>query len=225
MYRNIPLDMRTYDQWVVWRYEQTSADKPTKVPYSVRTGARASVARPETWAAFDEAVEAAGTRPNGEPSPYSGSGFVFTASDPFAGIDLDDTSDQVALERQRRVFRDFDSYSELSPSGKGLHIIVRGRIPKGKRHSSIEIYSEGRFFTMTGNVYHSAPIAERQEMLTALWQQMGGADETPAEPIETPETESDSEIITRAMQAANGDKFTALLEGKRRRSPTFRGAA
>src|SRR5699024_2621495 len=44
------------------------------------------------------------------------------------------------------------SYSEISPSGNGIHIIAKGELPKGgRRKGKIEVYDSGRFFTVTGN--------------------------------------------------------------------------
>ena len=79
----IPADMRVYPQFVLWRAEhRDGSDKPTKVPYSPRSGTHASVGDPTTWGSFDEAVAAH------DRGGWNGIGFVFTANDPFAGIDL-----------------------------------------------------------------------------------------------------------------------------------------
>jgi len=169
MFSNIPLDMRVYPQWVVWRYEDTESAKPTKVPYSPKTNRLASVTDATTWATFDEAVHAATA--NGW---YSGIGFVLTDNDPFAFIDLDDTKgDQAALDRQIHIYNEFDSFAERSPSGSGLHIIVKGALPSGRRRSFIEVYSSQRYMTMTGDVYRNTPIRDCNEALNALWAQMG----------------------------------------------------
>ena len=208
MLDSIPNEMREYAQWIVWRYEEVSGGKPTKVPYSVKTGRLASVTDPSTWATFDEC------RAGLHAGWYSGVGFVFTEADPYTGIDLDATVDPKSIERQRRIYSEFASYSELSPSGQGLHIIVKGKIPSGRRRSSIEVYSSARFFTMTGNVYNNVPIAERQELLTSLWQQMGGPAETNSHHGDSPETETDQQILDKASRAVNGDKFIALYEGR-----------
>ena len=86
---------------------------------------------------------------NGE---YAGLGFVFSSADPFTGIDMDDCVDadgeiaQWALE----IARYFESYTEISATGTGLHIIVRGEIPN-RRKGDVEVYSSKRFFTVTGH--------------------------------------------------------------------------
>lgn len=207
---NIPHEMRTYAQFVMWRYEDTDGKKPTKVPYSARTGQLAAVDNPNTWASFDECVQALSS------GWYAGIGFVLTEADPYAFIDLDSTNgDQTALDRQIKIFNEFDSYAERSPSGNGLHIIIKGAIPSGRRRSFIEIYSSKRYMTMTGDVYRNAPIKEQNDLLNALWAQMGQGSVATAVYAGVAEAkETDEQVINRATAAANGDKFAELLAGK-----------
>lgn len=199
--------MKTYRQWVCWRLVDRGGEKPTKIPFNPATGAMASVTDPHTWATFDEAVAAA-------PS-YNGIGFVLTKADPYTFIDLDDTAgNQANLDRQLRIFKEFDSYSERSPSGTGLHIIVRGHVPNGRRRASVELYSTERYMTMTGVVFRDKPIMERQQLCQTLWAEMGGeANAAPVHDGNAPQTIDDAEVIRRALAAVNGEKFKLLLEG------------
>jgi putative DNA primase/helicase len=141
---NIPEELKVRPQWLVWH---AVGAKPDKVPYSARTGRKASSTDLLTWSMFEEAVEAY------EKGTYAGLGFVFCSGDPYTGIDLDNCVDKNgeiaawALE----IARYFDSYTEISATGTGLHIIVRGDVPN-RRKSAIEIYSSKRFFTMTGHI-------------------------------------------------------------------------
>ncbi len=210
-YNNIPQEMRIFPQWVVWRFEDTDSAKPTKVPYSANSGKLASVSDPDTWASFDQACHAA-TSSNW----YDGIGFVLTEADPFAFIDLDDTKgDQTALDRQIKIYNEFDSFAERSPSGSGLHIIVKGNLPSGRRRSFIEIYSSGRYMTMTGDIYRDAPIKEQNELLNVLWSQMGSGNQAAAVYAGLAEAkESDEVVIQRATDAANGEKFADLYAGR-----------
>ena len=211
MLNNIPQEMRIFRQWVVWRYEDTDGPKPTKVPYSALNGRLASVTDPNTWASFDEAAHALTNS-----SMYSGIGFVLTEADPFAFIDLDDTKgDQTALDRQVKIFNEFDSYAERSPSGSGLHIIVKGALPSGRRRSHIEVYSSARYMTMTGGIYRNAPIKDCNELLNVLWSQMGSGSVAAAVYAGVAEAkESDEEVLARATAAANGQKFADLYAGR-----------
>ncbi len=205
----IPAELRALPQWIVWRYEDIPNAKPTKVPYSPRAKWKASVTDPNTWATFQEAVDAYYAS-NGA---LSGIGFVFTRNDPYTGIDLDATENRDHLERQHRVFTSFNSYSERSPSGRGLHIIIRANLPTGRRRDSIEIYSSERFFTFTGDVFHQVAINAAQALATTLWEEMGHVKETANYQGEIEEKYTDDEIIRQALNAANGDKFKKLLDG------------
>lgn len=212
MFENIPLEMRTYAQWVVWRYEDREQSKPTKVPYSPNNGRLASVTDSSSWSTFEKAVHIFNSHPNW----CSGIGFVLTDKDPFAFIDLDDTQgDAAALERQHAIFTEFDSYAERSPSGKGLHIIIKGEIPSGRKRSKIEIYSSLRYMTMTGDIYRDAPVKEYNELINSLYIQMGGNAQTSAALYGfAEEKETDATIIERATKASNGEKFANLYAGK-----------
>lgn len=219
---NIPEELRQLRQWVVWRLEKREGKKPTKVPYSPwPNGGKASVVNWGSWGTFDQAVaaplncvEPCDSSLPIEQTGFSGIGFVFTANDPYCGIDLDDThGDQEAYQRQLRVFTEFNSYAELSPSGAGMHIIIKGSVPMGRHRADIEVYSKERYFTMTGNVQNNVPIAERQELLDILYEQMGGDPVTFVYGQEKEQTEDDEAIIARASSAVNGEKFNRLFVG------------
>lgn len=205
-YYNIPEELRQLKQWCLWRYEDIGAAKPTKIPYST-TGEMANVNNPDTWTTFDGALASRFS--------YSGIGFVFSENDPYTFIDLDDPlGDPTVTERQLKIFREFDSYAEVSPSGIGLHIIIRGQIPQGRRRSKIELYSSGRYATMTGNVYNNAPIRDHQDKLTMLYEQMGaGSPQTIQYNGNAPELSTDKQVFEIAKSAVNGDKFLKLYSG------------
>ncbi len=209
LFHNIPAELKALRQFCLWRYEDVGAAKPTKVPYSIN-GKPASVNDHNTWSSFEDCVR----RFNA--GGYSGIGFIFSDNDPYTFIDLDDAEgDDAILQRQLKVYHEFDSYSEVSPSGKGLHIIVKGTVPAGRRRSKIEIYSSQRYATMTGNVYNNQNVInDRQELLTQLWEQMGNG--PVAQSVyhgDDKERQSDEEIINMAIAAVNGDKFVKLNSG------------
>lgn len=206
---SIPAELRERRQWVVWRYENRGGPKPTKVPYNPMTAYKAVVTKPETWVSFDEAVYALN---NG--GQYNGIGFVLSKDDPYAFIDLDDTKgDERQTAIQTKIFNEFQSYSERSPSGKGLHILVKGGIVNGRRRGSIEVYSEDRYMTMTGDVFNNSPIAQNQEKLTRLWVELGGREVENGAFIDKPQTDVDAQIVKMALNAANGEKANSLWRG------------
>lgn len=151
----VPEELRQYLQWVVWKAAKiTKHDgtvKITKVPFNPKTGKPASTNRRGDWGTFDEACEAQIM------DGYTGIGFVFTADDPFVGIDLDNCVDESGSLRSdaRRAVDELQSFTEKSPSGKGLHIICKGDLPGGghcDNKTGREMYQEGRYFTITADV-------------------------------------------------------------------------
>jgi putative DNA primase/helicase len=149
---NIPERLTERPQWVCWRLEARDG-KPTKVPYTPGTERRASSTDLMTWATFEEALAAYEA---GKPL-YNGIGFVFCSADPFVGIDLDVCRDpdsgEISPWAQSIISRVQEGYVDASPSGTGVHIIVEGSVRGGGlRKGNIEMYSRGRFFTITGSV-------------------------------------------------------------------------
>ena len=149
----IPDELKQRRQWLCWRYEHRGGH-PTKLPVNSRTGSLAKTNDVSTWSSYDEALTAARDR------GCDGVGFVFSRDDPYAGIDLDRClDDHGALGSEAQDIVDaLATYAEMSPSGHGLHCIVRGEVPAGARKQavlagqSVEVYSEGRFFCMTGEL-------------------------------------------------------------------------
>lgn len=212
-YNNIPREMRGYNQWVLWRYEDDGSSKPTKVPYSAAQGTfgqHAAVDNPHTWASFEE-VLAVLERPS---CSFSGMGFVLTEHDPFVFVDLDDSKgDAEKHARQVKVWETFKTYSEYSPSGNGLHLIGYGAVPQGRKRSAIEIYSRLRFMTMTGRVYSDVPIRDVNDLALTLWGQMGADKGKGFYDPKAPQTMSDEQVMDMAANAENSVKFLDLWNG------------
>lgn len=219
-YENIPAELKALKQWCVWRMELTDTGKPTKVPYDAVTGYGMSTTDPRTWRTFDEAVACAMRGHNGGPAldggaPYNGIGFCFALGDPYCGIDLDvkAETDQETFDLQRRIGEAMNSYTEFSPSGMGLHIIVKARVPAGRKRNSVEVYSDGRYFTFTGNVFHNAPIEDRQSLVMTLWEEMGASAQHDYQMGKLSQDMFDDDMIEHIKVAANGEKFWKLFTG------------
>jgi putative DNA primase/helicase len=211
-----PGELRTADQFVCWREEDRDGDI-TKVPYSVH-GGRASSTNPDTWAPFEAAIAYA------EEHSMSGVGFVFTEDDPYAGIDLDHCREPETGDLEpwaRKIVDALDSYTEISPSGTGLHIFVKATLPgRNNRKGPVEMYESGRYFTLTGKHLDGTPaeIHERQDVLERLYRHVFKEEKPAAETNgHRPRTGSldvgDEDLIALAMQAKNGEKFSRLWRG------------
>jgi len=241
---NLPDACRSRPQWVIWSHREVHGRK-TKVPLDAY-GHNASTTAPHTWAHLDE------VRKTFEAGTGAGVGFVFTRQAGISGIDLDHCRDSSTGEVDawaQTIIAQLDSYTEISPSGAGVHILVKGSLPEGvdgkkkllkgdgyRPDAALEIYSAGRYFTMTGNVLDGYPrtVEDRQDELLALYSEVFG----PAEPDTHQTTRkaqdkrqdkptgevkrstttpagglSDEAVLTRMFGSANGDKIKWLHAG------------
>lgn len=124
-YAAVPAELLRRAQWVAY-IRRPNPDNPKKPPINPRTGNFADVTDANTWGTFEEAMACANRLP-----PGSGIGYVLTEEDGYVFIDLDDCMDAEGnvAEWAQQIVSDIDSYTELSPSGQGLHILAKGKLP------------------------------------------------------------------------------------------------
>src|SRR5829696_7767990 len=190
----IPEELRTASSWVLWKKEYRDR-KPTKVLYQANHR-RADSTAPNTWTTFEDAVEAFE-----QDDFFDGVGFVFHPDSPYCGADIDDVTE----EQARRWIDLFDSYTERSPSGNGFHIICKAEVPKGTNRTEGELYSSGRFFTMTGDVVRSRPVREAQDAADEFYKFLRRDDEAPKERVaQAPSILTDAEVVRLAENAKHG---------------------
>ena len=189
----IPAELRERPQWCL--------AGPDKRPLTT-DGRAASVTNPTTWADFDSVSRAAAAQ-------GCSIGYVQTAGDPFACIDMDvkDSTPQAMLDRYQSIIEQFDSYTEQSQSGRGFHVWVKAKIGAGKR-DGVEVYSQARFMICTGNVVRDQPIAERQALLTNMVAQMN-----PEAPVGIELTGEDCPDWSAATRAAEDSGELGRLFG------------
>lgn len=204
MFENIPEELKKLPQWVCVALN--------KEPLNPATGKLANVVDPSTWSSFEKAVHA---------SRGGGIGFVFTKTDPYVFIDLDDPHkladrgpDAVkqALGINTRIFEAFDSYTELSQSGKGVHIICRATVPQGTRRSTVELYGAERYAIFTGNVIKPQAITEQQALVDRLYAEMHPAP-IGGDLVNIASNVTDEQVVDMAGSAVNGEKFNKLCSG------------
>ena len=210
---SIPDALRAVPRWLVWRYE-TRNGKQAKVPCSALTGKPCDATKACNHASFDAAVEAV--------AGFDGLGFAL--GDGFAGIDLDDcfAADGEPYNWARYILEDLGTYAELSPSGDGLKLFMRGRKP-GRNckcllpHGQVEVYDGGKFFTVTGQRLKGAPSEPRDctDELSRLYSTLFPPPTRPDAALTPRRVDmADAELTATAGAARNGAAFTALWEGK-----------
>jgi len=211
---NLPEELMTGKRFVCWQMQERD-DKQTKVPMSPH-GGLAKVNDASTWGDFLEAVN------HCEEKHLSGIGIILSKNEGLSlvGIDLDhciDDSGNLSPEA-KEIVKDLNSYSEITPSGKGLRIFVKGQLPDGaRRKGPVEIYDDLRYLTLTGNHLQHTPetVEGRQDELVSVWRKFvaGEKQEQHEKTIVTSNTIPDDELIQRAMSAKNGEAFKRLYQG------------
>lgn len=169
----IPAALKRLRQWVGFALlpPRTPGEKPRKVPKDPRTGRNASTTNARTWGSFSEASSAVAR------FGLAGVGFVFTDSG-FTGVDFDYCRDAETGVIEHGVLsqvRELASYTEISPTGTGIHVIVRGNLPgKGIKVGKVEVYDNGRFFTVTGKRVPDTPaeIADRSAQISKFYENL-----------------------------------------------------
>lgn len=215
MYEQIPQELKALPNWICWdAVPDEKRGKIKKVPINALTGGGAMSNNPSTWCDFDTAVRAS--------EKHSGIGFMFGGC-PYFGVDIDGKEEELeAYQRGENgnIISEFistlQSYAEISQSGKGIHIICRGTLPKrGRRKGSVEMYEDGRFFVMTGNSCSEyAGISDCTESIKPLHEKyIGGGREPQAKVRPAVSLSSADDIVKAAAGAKNGGKFVALYGG------------
>jgi hypothetical protein len=204
--------LREYSQWLGYRSEWLETrGKYTKKPVDPHTGCAGSSTNPATWATHKQAVNAA--------SRYhlDGIGFALTAGDPFTVIDLDACRDPDTGELEpwaSEIIQRLDSYTEISPSGTGVHIVLKAALPvAGRRTGRIEAYYSGRYVTVTGDALAGYDVIHERADELAAWYAATFTSSPAAVTLHVvpPPTMADADILARASAARNGDKFRRLF--------------
>lgn len=174
---NIPAleHLKSFPHWVAWQREQKQRRdgtwKGVKMPKNPRTGGNACSDKPETWGTFEEAKQAY------RRTRAAGVGCFFTAEMGMVYIDLDNCVNEAGdiAEPAQRIIEQINSYSEISPSGAGVHIVAFGTLPHPlkKDDKGVEMYTERKYLTATGRALPGLPLEIRpaHDALLAVFEQ------------------------------------------------------
>lgn len=214
----VPSVLRDRAQWVNWAWVERDG-KLTKPPYCSRTFELASTTDPTTWSTLAMALRAA----QEHPQRFAGIGFVLGPDRSVVGLDLDHCRDEAGeiapwalaiVERCR-------SYTEITPSGRGLRIFLLGQLPPGRRRrGQVECYDSARYLTVTGNHLPGTPTEIRacspEEMAALHADFLGGPEvEAPAArgPAAAPVSLDDQEVVERMLRSREGARIGRLMAG------------
>jgi putative DNA primase/helicase len=219
----IPAELRAVSRWVNWRYRFESPK--WKKPTCNAKGRYTDAHNASTWLSFKAAMRNVQNVHSGGGGVSIGFALGHQGHDDLVGVDFDDCLDdqgEIINPDVARWVGDIDSYTERTPSGRGLRVWVKGKIPvdgKRKDERGVEIYAKARYFTVTGQHWEGTPskIHRRQKALDALWEELFGQTEPEAKPQPNGKpnghaTDSDDELLDLARHARTGAKFTALFD-------------
>lgn len=154
-YPDIPRELKAMRRWV-------GAFAGSKTPMRLSGEGPASSTLPLTWGDYQEAMRAL------DKGRCDQVGYVFDG-DGIVGIDLDQGFDQEGFltPLATRIMARCHSYTEISRSGRGLHILVKGKLPFGGRNNlrGVEIYQKGRYFILTGRALIYRELVQNQEAI------------------------------------------------------------
>lgn len=210
----LPRILTRSDTWVI--------AGPDKQPINALTGQLAQNNNPRTWATYPQALLGM-ERYN---LPYLG--YVFTGNG-ITGVDIDRCRNAETgrlTELASDIIGYLDSYTEISLSGTGTHILCYGKLPPGRRQCDMDqdgikahfgMYDSKRFFVMTGDVLDDGhtEIMGRQEQITALHNyflldaRVTQSQYIPSLPLDL----DDMDLIRKAAMAKNGELFKTLFSG------------
>jgi len=210
-YPGIPQEMKDTPHWLLWKFgTRAGTTKPTKLPVGISGRNINATTAKMSFNAVCEAMAA-------HPEKYSGIGFSFQKSDPFAAYDLDNVLDDAGEITDPEILAEvqaLNSYTEISPSGRGLHVISRAvqepDMEDGKRTGCRELYFNKHYFTITGTLWKGSTTEIREiepETLRGIYQKVYGSKPTPPKTPQIPGKEhpqkteeasiSDVDIICR----------------------------
>ena len=219
---SLPEALRTIPRWMGTRFERRKDGKIDKPPYRVVSGLpviKADKTNPENWTTFEEAW---GAYERGEVDAI---GFVFTKDDPFFVVDCDHVIDRESGEIDQaaaEAIHALGSYTEISCSGTGAHVIGRGAKPEyagcksQKLGVGVEVYDTNRFMVMTGRRMSGEPEPQdRQDELLALCRKLWPKREKfysrrPGHPGAV--GLEDQELLERARRSRSGAQFRKLYD-------------
>ncbi len=213
----IPPELKCKDDiWVAWKYIKDEKGKDSKLPVNPKTGKAASISDPETWGSFDKAVE------RQEADGLDGVEIALRKNGKIVltGLDFDHCIDADGISPWAwEVIKTIDSYTEKSPSGTGIRVIVNtdGLPPGGRKNGDVEIYDDRHFLSITGDHIEGTPdwIGYRPKEVVSVWERFIGSNgRNPHEVTEREPLLTDDEIIEKLSKAKNSEKFNKLNSGQ-----------
>ena len=215
--KNIPKYLKENANFCNWKYE-TRDGNLTKVPYNPHTMNKASVNNLNTFTDFSFVINALNN--------FDGIGIRVDGK--IIAIDLDHCIEEgkICSWAEEIVSHFQDTYIEISPSGKGLRIILLApdnySYDKDKyyiKKNNVEVYVAGatnRFVTLTGNEIQKTDVVGNIDGFQWLIDTYMKRPISNSSIFTNEHRESyltDESVIQKAMSSKQGEKFNKLWNG------------
>lgn len=197
---SIPQTLKAIPRWVVWKLV-LDGKKWKKIPYQTN-GRMAKSTDPSTWSTYEDALDSYLI------DGFDGIGITIDGSGDFQGIDLDDCIIDGKMSNIARELLDrVDGYAETSPSGTGIKLFTRSNLAKSGKVGDIEVYKDGRYFTVTGHAIngHSSLPNSIQDVSWFVERHFGSNEAFGLESYKPPLNDWDTERVEIELLPFIGD--------------------
>lgn len=212
-YSKVPKELKELNRWVLWKLKPNEKGKMTKIPVNAKNGYGAKSNDPDTWSSFEDALK--------NVEHYNCKGLGFMLGNGYFGVDIDHQLENKELIDE--FVKSLNSYTEISQSGEGIHIICKGVLPVGsRRKNNIEMYDSARFFALTGNaITDITSIEDRTEEIKPLYHKYLGNNNNQEYVFTNVDYRNnsynvltDEEVLIKAQESSNGNLFSCLYYGQ-----------
>ena len=196
---NIPQELKALPNWIGFKFIPQKDKKPKKEPINPATGGHAKSNDPKTWRSLDEVIT------KSETFHFDAIGIAVVA--PYIVCDIDHSVlEKVISPLAKKIISAFPSYTEYSPSKTGIHIVGKGKIPRDRKFTTldVEMYSGSRFFTFTGDLVPGCPQDIHEVDISRLYDEL----------VQMDDANKKIETLFKRIRKSNDDTFFVLYEGK-----------
>ncbi len=215
----VPDEMKARKNWVAVRtWKSAEKDKISKRPIDCNTGNYAESDNPETWTTFDKALEY--VREHGGTTVA----YALDGKDKVSCVDIDrcfDENGELSETAKEALKRSGATYAERSVSGNGLHIFGKTDgmdLRTFSKGGDLEFYQKEQFIAMTGDGAKTKdlvnfdscgmkPYLESKCEKRIEWKGVCKGENGLS-------SMSDKDVVEKAREAKNGDKFKRLYAGE-----------
>lgn len=223
LYDNIPAELREKTQWAVWRWVWPQGkNRWTKLPIDAKNGNNAKSDDKETWSTFERAMAYYKAKKDSPALRVDGILFCPVEDDGLVLLDPDDCRDPETGEIDpwaKDIYERINSYTEISPSETGFHIITRGKLrAEGRKSGALDWFDKNHFVAMTGHILgERTTIKRKPNALNELHSEMFAKKETLGSPSVGERVPLTDEQIMEKAAKKHGDKFQKLWKGEWKR--------